>query len=84
MQGRQPDSHRGFNLGRIFLKNIDSLSRGRGIIYSYVSVDSDYERFILQCCKTRPDDPVVWLAHWLILNNPNKPKLPEDLALIPT
>ncbi|EZA53261.1 Nucleoside diphosphate kinase-like protein [Ooceraea biroi] len=36
------------------------------------------------CCKTRPVDPVLWLAHWLILNNPNKPKLPEDLALIPT
>ncbi|XP_039314271.1 nucleoside diphosphate kinase homolog 5 isoform X2 [Solenopsis invicta] len=41
-------------------------------------------RLILQCCKHRPADPVLWLAHWLILNNPNKPKLPEDLALIPT
>ncbi|KAL0131980.1 hypothetical protein PUN28_000032 [Cardiocondyla obscurior] len=29
-------------------------------------------------------DPVSRLARWLILNNPNKPKLPEDLALIPT
>ncbi|XP_025154410.1 nucleoside diphosphate kinase homolog 5-like [Harpegnathos saltator] len=36
------------------------------------------------CCKTKPADPVLWLANWLILNNPNKPKLPEDLALIPT
>ncbi|KYN23258.1 PREDICTED: nucleoside diphosphate kinase homolog 5-like [Trachymyrmex cornetzi] len=39
---------------------------------------------LTMCCKQKPADPVLWLAHWLILNNPNKPKLPEDLALIPT
>ncbi|KZC07765.1 Nucleoside diphosphate kinase like protein 5 [Dufourea novaeangliae] len=36
------------------------------------------------CCKVKPADPVLWLANWLILNNPNKPKLPQDLAMIPT
>ncbi|XP_015592420.1 nucleoside diphosphate kinase homolog 5 [Cephus cinctus] len=33
------------------------------------------------CCQTKPPDPILWLAHWLILNNPNKPKLPEHLAI---
>ncbi|XP_076681117.1 nucleoside diphosphate kinase homolog 5 [Andrena cerasifolii] len=42
------------------------------------------EHFPLQCCKLKPADPVLWLANWLILNNPNKPKLPQDLAVIPT
>ncbi|XP_078039747.1 nucleoside diphosphate kinase homolog 5 [Augochlora pura] len=36
------------------------------------------------CCKLKPAEPILWLAHWLILNNPNKPKLPQDLAMIPT
>ncbi|XP_076625562.1 nucleoside diphosphate kinase homolog 5 [Colletes latitarsis] len=36
------------------------------------------------CCKFKPADPVLWLANWLILNNPNKPRLPQDLAMIPT
>lgn len=37
-----------------------------------------------QCCKLKPADPVLWLANWLIMNNPNKPKLPQDLAMIPS
>ncbi|XP_026675375.1 nucleoside diphosphate kinase homolog 5-like [Ceratina calcarata] len=36
------------------------------------------------CCKMKPADPVLWLANWLIMNNPNKPKLPHELAMIPT
>ncbi|XP_033198607.1 nucleoside diphosphate kinase homolog 5 isoform X3 [Bombus vancouverensis nearcticus] len=36
------------------------------------------------CCKLKPADPVLWLANWLIMNNPNKPKLPQDLAMIPS
>lgn len=39
---------------------------------------------ISQCCKLKPADPVLWLANWLITNNPNKPKLPCELAMIPT
>ncbi|KAF6018397.1 hypothetical protein EB796_023302 [Bugula neritina] len=28
-------------------------------------------------CKQKPEDPVVWLADWLIDNNPNKPKIAD-------
>lgn len=42
------------------------------------------ENSFTQCCKLKPADPVLWLANWLIMNNPNKPKLPQDLAMIPS
>ncbi|XP_074647513.1 nucleoside diphosphate kinase homolog 5-like [Tubulanus polymorphus] len=28
-------------------------------------------------CKQKPADPVIWLADWLLENNPNKPKVRE-------
>ncbi|KAK3861631.1 hypothetical protein Pmani_025893 [Petrolisthes manimaculis] len=27
---------------------------------------------LTELCKVRPEDPIVWLADWLLLNNPNK------------
>ncbi|XP_078486510.1 uncharacterized protein LOC100177987 [Ciona intestinalis] len=30
---------------------------------------------LTQLCKEKPGDPVMWLAEWLIDNNPNKPKV---------
>lgn len=33
-----------------------------------------------QLCKVKPVDPVVWLADWLLTNNPNKPKTEEITA----
>ncbi|XP_076396334.1 nucleoside diphosphate kinase homolog 5 [Megachile rotundata] len=39
---------------------------------------------LTMCCKLKPADPVLWLANWLISNNPNKPRLSQDLAMIPT
>eukprot|EP00054_Salpingoeca_dolichothecata_P012255 m.68020 g.68020 ORF g.68020 m.68020 type:complete len:96 (-) comp19858_c0_seq1:22-309(-) len=28
-------------------------------------------------CKEKPDNPLEWLADWLINNNPNKPRVVE-------
>ncbi|XP_042235672.1 nucleoside diphosphate kinase homolog 5-like [Homarus americanus] len=30
-------------------------------------------RALTELCKVRPEDPIVWLADWLLVNNPNKP-----------
>lgn len=30
---------------------------------------------LTQLCKEKPRDPVIWLADWLLQNNPNKPKV---------
>ena len=32
-------------------------------------------------CKEKPKDPVIWLADWLIQNNPNKPKVGEPVVV---
>jgi nucleoside-diphosphate kinase len=39
---------------------------------------------LAQLCKVKPADPVVWLADWLLMNNPNKPKTDEIIAATPT
>ncbi|XP_066505895.1 nucleoside diphosphate kinase homolog 5 isoform X1 [Hoplias malabaricus] len=30
---------------------------------------------LTELCKSKPADPFIWLAEWLMKNNPNKPKL---------
>uniref|UniRef100_T1IS50 Nucleoside diphosphate kinase homolog 5 n=1 Tax=Strigamia maritima TaxID=126957 RepID=T1IS50_STRMM len=30
-------------------------------------------------CKNKPNDPIIWLADWLLINNPNKPII-EDVT----
>lgn len=35
-------------------------------------------------CKEKPVDPVIWLADWLLTNNPNKPKTSKAIIRVPT
>ncbi|KAK7866653.1 hypothetical protein R5R35_000270 [Gryllus longicercus] len=37
-----------------------------------------------ELCKQKPVDPIVWLADWLLTNNPNKPKTNEVITRVPT
>lgn len=39
---------------------------------------------LTQVCRNKPLDPIVWLATWLLMNNPNKPKMTRDVTLTPT
>lgn len=29
---------------------------------------------LTELCKEKPMEPLIWLADWLLINNPNKPK----------
>lgn len=33
-------------------------------------------------CKEKPDEPIKWLAHWLLENNPNQPRVCTVIILI--
>ncbi|PIK61874.1 putative nucleoside diphosphate kinase-like 5 [Apostichopus japonicus] len=33
---------------------------------------------LTELCKKKPEDPVKWLADWLIANNPNKPTINDN------
>ncbi|KAK7507431.1 hypothetical protein BaRGS_00001366 [Batillaria attramentaria] len=36
---------------------------------------------LTELCKQKPTDPVVWLADWLLKNNPNKPKVGDNMIV---
>lgn len=36
---------------------------------------------LTQLSKQKPQDPVIWLADWLLDNNPNKPKVKETMIV---
>ncbi|XP_028809207.1 nucleoside diphosphate kinase homolog 5-like [Denticeps clupeoides] len=38
-------------------------------------VNPTLQRGLTELCKTKPADPVIWLANWLLTNNPNSPKI---------
>ncbi|KAK3590959.1 hypothetical protein CHS0354_034531 [Potamilus streckersoni] len=38
---------------------------------------------LTELCKQKPNDPVIWLADWLLENNPNKPKIREYIVQEP-
>jgi len=34
----------------------------------------------VELCKVKPEDPLSWIADWLMANNPNKPRIDEPVA----
>ncbi|KAJ8962218.1 hypothetical protein NQ318_018190 [Aromia moschata] len=38
---------------------------------------------LTQVVRVKPIDPVLFLAEWLLLNNPYQPSFPEKVALSP-
>lgn len=33
---------------------------------------------LTELCKMKPAEPIIWLADWLVVNNPNKPRVQEE------
>ncbi|KAG5877455.1 hypothetical protein JTB14_026509 [Gonioctena quinquepunctata] len=38
---------------------------------------------LIQVVRTKPIDPILFLAEWLLLNNPYQPRFPERIAVSP-
>ncbi|XP_041049798.1 nucleoside diphosphate kinase homolog 5 [Carcharodon carcharias] len=49
------------------------------ITYLSKFVNPTLLRGLTKLCKQKPTDPIIWLADWLIANNPNKPNIHEGL-----
>ena len=47
--------------------------------YLAKSVNPTLLKGLTELCKQKPIDPVIWLADWLLENNPNKPKVRQHV-----
>eukprot|EP00961_Rhodomonas_salina_P003289 45581-Rhodomonas_salina.1 len=43
--------------------------------YAHDLLNGCLKRGLAELCQEKPAEPVRWLAHWLLANNPNKPKV---------
>lgn len=39
---------------------------------------------LTELCKKKPIEPILYLAEWLLLNNPYQPKMDPEIAKLPT
>lgn len=47
-------------------------------------VNSTLSKGLTEVCRVKPQDPICYLADWLLKNNPYQPQLPDNLVNIPT
>jgi len=48
--------------------------------YLAKSVNPTLLKGLTELCKQKPIDPVIWLADWMLENNPNKPKVRQPIV----
>lgn len=55
---------------------VEPVARGQAAKdYLSKAVNPTLLKGLTELCKMKPADPVIWLADWLLKNNPNKPKV---------
>lgn len=52
--------------------------------YIQLFINPTLSNGLTEVVRVKPIDPVLFLAEWLLLNNPYKPKMPDNVLLQPT
>ncbi|XP_041363572.1 nucleoside diphosphate kinase homolog 5-like [Gigantopelta aegis] len=68
---------------RFFFPNsvIEPVATGVAAVdYLSKTVNPTLLKGLTNLCKQKPEDPVIWLADWLIENNPNKPRVAQMIV----
>lgn len=61
-----------------FLGIVEPVSTGQAANdYLTRTVTPTLLKGLTELCKMKPADPIIWLADWLVANNPNKPRVQE-------
>ncbi|XP_051156453.1 nucleoside diphosphate kinase homolog 5-like [Leptopilina boulardi] len=64
---------------------VEPILKGQmAVDYLWEVINSVLVEGLSECCKVKPEDPILWLANWLLTNNPYKPKMSTELMMIPT
>ena len=53
------------------------MPREKDSVNDYVKsmLDGCLKHGLTALCKEKPEEPIKWLAHWLLDNNPNQPRV---------
>lgn len=57
---------------------------GKVVDYCSLYINPTLLNGLTDLVKMKPVDPVLYLAEWLLMNNPFQPRFPPDIAVLQT